>query len=133
MSAGGTNPNASSAVLPPMADPKILLVRAVRAISRIFIAQAARAPGRLEALFKARIAAMPMMTAGADGTPGIFPVALGVILDGRRVLSCSVVAVDIFPAVAAAAIDIAHDRIARVCGRGGGRREEDEQNERGQP
>jgi len=41
--------------------------------------------------------------------------------------------VEIFPAVAVAAIHIAHDRIARVCGRGGDRREEDEQNERRQP
>jgi len=109
------------------------VVRAVSAIGRIFIAQAALAPDRLEALFKARIAAMPVMVAGANGTPRIFQVAMGVMPEDRRVLSCSFVDVEIFPAVAVGAIHIAHDRIARVCGRGGGRREEDEQNERRQP
>jgi hypothetical protein len=95
------------------------VVRAVSAISRIFVAQAAGAPDRLEALFKARIAAMTVMAGSADGTPRIFPVTMGVM---PEVLSCTLVDVEILPAMAVAAIHAAQDRIARICGSGGGRR-----------
>ena len=73
---------------------------------------------------------MTVIAAGADGTPWIFPVAMGVMTDAPRFRSCSFIDVQIFPAVAAAAIHIAEDRIARICRRGDGRRDEDEQNER---
>lgn len=102
------------------------MVRAVSAVSRILIAQATRAPDRLEALFKVCIAAMAVMAADADGTPWIFRMAMSVMPGDRRALSCSPVDVDIFPTVAAAAVDIAHDRPACVCGRDCGRPEEGE-------
>jgi hypothetical protein len=102
-------------------------------ICRISIAQDAGAPNRLAALFKARIAAMTVMAAGADGTPRIFPVAMGMMPEDRRVLSCTLIDVEILPVIAVAAFHVAHDRIARICGRRAGGREEDEQNKQRRP
>jgi hypothetical protein len=106
---------------------------ALWAISRIFIAEAAGAPNRLAALFKARKAAMTVMAAGADGAPRIFPVAMAMMPDDRRAFSYAFIDVEILPAGAVTAFYVTHNRIARIRGRRAGSREEDEQNKQMRP
>jgi hypothetical protein len=73
---------------------------------------------------------MTVMAGRTDRTPWIFPAGMGVMPDDRRVISYSLIDVEIFPTVAVAAIHSARDRIARIGGRRVDGRKKDEQGER---